>query len=72
MFDHGYAITGFVGPDTIYVRLAEPNVQNPSHFVWGRNNIDGFRSQTQAQRGAPPGACMDDIANTGVDALGKR
>ncbi len=63
------AITAFVGPDTIYVRRSQPNVVNDAHMAWGRDNIDGFRSQQQAQRGAVPGACFDDIANKGVAGL---
>ena len=34
-FDLGYAITGFVGPDTVYARLDKPFVYNPAHWVWG-------------------------------------
>ena len=59
MFDLGYAITGFVGPDTIYVRRAAPHVVNPEHMKWGRNNIDNFRNEEQTRSGR----CMDSITN---------
>jgi FkbM family methyltransferase len=59
MFDLGYAITGFVGPDTIYVRRAAPHVVNAAHMTWGRNNIDNFRNEEQGRTGR----CFDSIAN---------
>ena len=59
MFDLGYAITGFVGPDTIYVRRAAPHVVNPEHMAWGRANIDNFRNEEQTRNGR----CFDSIAN---------
>jgi hypothetical protein len=59
MFDLGYAITGFVGPDTIYVRRAAPHVVNAAHMTWGRNNIDNFRNEEQGRLGR----CFDSIMN---------
>ena len=59
MFDLGYTIVDFLGPDTVYVRRSTPHVSNPAYMQWGRNDIDSYRNEQQTLRGA----CFDSVNN---------